>query len=165
MNAFLVDGSTIIRDRFKRMLAVMDEVKVIGEAGGIHEAMDGIRKQKPDVVFLDLPSSKGDELEMLQGLKDVKPAPALIIMTDDLHPLVHQKYLEAGADFLFDKSTEFEQVVPALKQLISKRVTTVGRSHKSPRRWRDASETHSRVTKPFASTMLIFERGHYGKDS
>ena len=118
MNAFLVDGSTIIRDRFKRMLAVMEEVKVIGEAGGIQEAMDGIRKQKPDVVLLDLPSSKGDGLEMLQRLKKAKPAPAVIIMTDDLHPLVHQKYLEAGADFLFDKSTEFEQVVPALKQLI-----------------------------------------------
>ena len=118
MNAFLVDGSTIIRDRFKRMLAVMDEVKVIGEAGGIHEAMDGIRKQKPDVVLLDVPMSKGDGLEMLQRLKKVEPAPAVIIMTDDLHPLVHQTYLEAGADFLFDKSTEFEQVVPALKQLI-----------------------------------------------
>jgi two-component system response regulator DevR len=126
MNAFLVDGSTIIRDRFKRMLAVMKQVQVIGEAGGIHEAMDGIRLQKPDVVLLDLPSSKGDGLEMLQCLKNVKPAPAVIIMTDDLHPLVHQKYLEAGADFLFDRSTEFEQVVPALIQLISRRVTTVG---------------------------------------
>jgi DNA-binding NarL/FixJ family response regulator len=80
--------------------------------------MDAIRKQKPDVVLLDLPSPKGDGLEMLQRLKKAQPAPAVIIMTDDLHPLVHQKYLEAGADFLFDKSTEFEHVVPALKQLI-----------------------------------------------
>ena len=118
MNVFLVNGSTIIRDRFKRMLALMEEVDVIGEAGGIQEAMDAIRKQKPDVVLLDIPSSKGDGLKMLQRLKKAKPAPAVIMMTDDLHPLVHQKYLEAGAGFLFDKSTEFEQVVPALKQLI-----------------------------------------------
>ena len=118
MNVFLVDDSAIIRERLKRMLAIMEQVKVIGEAGVVPQAMDAILEQKSDVVLLDIPSSKGDGLKMLQRLKKAKPAPAVIIMTEDLHPLVRQKYLEAGADFLFDKSTEFEQVVPALKQLI-----------------------------------------------
>jgi len=118
MNVFLVDDSAIIRERLKRMLAIMEQVKVIGEAGVVPQAMDAILEQKSDVVLLDIPSSKGDGLKMLQRLKKAKPAPAVIIMTEDLHPLVRQKYLEAGADFLFDKPTEFEQVVPALKQLI-----------------------------------------------
>jgi hypothetical protein len=53
MNVFLVDDSIIIRERLKRLLAIMEEVKVIGEARAFHETMDAILKQKPDVVLLE----------------------------------------------------------------------------------------------------------------
>ncbi len=118
MHVFLVDDSVIIRERLKRMLAMVEDVEVIGEAGGVPEALDAILKQKPDVVLLDIPFSFGSGLAMLQSLKKAKPAPAVIILTNDPYPQYRQKCLEAGADFVFVKSTEFDQVVPALKQLI-----------------------------------------------
>ncbi len=118
MHVFLVDDSVIIRERLKRMLAMVEDVEVIGEAGGVPEALDAILKQKPDVVLLDIPFPNGSGLAMLQSLKRAKPAPAVIILTNDPYPPYRLKCLEAGADFVFVKSTEFDQVVPALKQLI-----------------------------------------------
>jgi DNA-binding NarL/FixJ family response regulator len=118
MNVFLVDDSAIIRERLKRMLAMVEEVAVTGEAGGVQTALDAISSLKTDVVLLGLPFCHGSGLALLQRLKKAEPAPTVIILTDDPYPLYRQKCLEAKADFVFVKSTEFDQVIPLLKQLV-----------------------------------------------
>ena len=118
MNVFLVDDSVVIRQRLRRLLADVQDVQVVGEAGEVKEATDAILEQKPDVVLLDIHLFNGNGIEVLQRLKHEKPAPAVIILTNYPYPQYRQKCLEAGADFFFVKSTEFDQVVPALKQLI-----------------------------------------------
>ncbi len=120
LRIFLVDDSVVIRDRLKRLLADMKEVTVIGESGNAPEATNAIIKQKPDVVLLDIHLLDGSGIEVLQRLKQAKPAPAVIILTNYPYPQYRQKCLEAGADFFFVKSSEFDQVVPALKQLIQR---------------------------------------------
>ncbi len=121
MRIFLVDDSAVIRQRLKRLLADMKEVTVIGEAGAAQEATDAILEQKPDVVLLDIHLLDGSGIDVLQNLKNAKPAPAVIILTNYPYPQYRQKCLETGADFFFVKSTEFDQVVPALKQLIQQK--------------------------------------------
>ena len=91
---------------------------MVGESGEVKEATDAILVQKPDVVLLDIHLFNGNGIDVLQRLKKEKPAPAVIILTNYPYPQYRQKCLEAGADFFFVKSTEFDQVVPALKQLI-----------------------------------------------
>jgi len=118
MKVFLVDDSLIMRQRLRRLLTDVHEVQVIGEAGEVQEATDAILKQKPDVVLLDIHLFNGNGIDVLQRLKKEKPAPAVIILTNYPYPQYRQKCLEAGADFFFVKSTEFDQVVPAMKQLI-----------------------------------------------
>ena len=118
MNVFLVDDSLVIRQRLRRLLGELQDVQVIGEAGEVQEATDAILKQKPDVVLLDIHLFNGNGIDVLQRLKRENPSPAVIILTNYPYPQYRQKCLEAGADFFFVKSTEFDQVVPALKQLI-----------------------------------------------
>lgn len=118
MKVFLVDDSLVIRQRLKRLLADVEEVQVIGEAEEVQEATDAILKQKPDVVLLDIHLFNGNGIDVLQRLKKEKPAPAVIMLTNYPYPQYRQKCLDAGADFFFVKSTEFDQVVPALRKLI-----------------------------------------------
>lgn len=117
MKVFVVDDSVVIRQRLKRMLGDDADTQVIGEAGDAHAATAAILEQKPDVVLLDIHLLDGSGIEVLQTLKKQKPAPAVIILTDYPYPEYRQLCLEAGADFFFVKSTEFDQVVPALKKL------------------------------------------------
>ncbi|CAG0985921.1 partial DNA-binding transcriptional activator DevR/DosR, partial [Anaerolineae bacterium] len=107
--------------RLKRLLADVQEIQVIGETGNAQEAPDAILKQKPDVVLLDIHLLNGSGIDVLQSLKKSMPTLAVIILTNYPYPQYRQKCLEAGADFFFVKSTQFDQVVPALKQLIQKR--------------------------------------------
>ncbi len=133
MKVFLVDDSMVIRQRLKRLLADVQDVQVIGEAGEVQEATDAILERKPDVVLLDIHLFSGNGIDVLERLKREKPAPAVIILTDYPYPQYRQKCIEAGADFFFVKSTEFDQVVPALKQLLQQTHDQQGGRHGSPK--------------------------------
>ena len=119
MKIFLVDDSAVIRQRLTRLIAEIKEVTVIGESANAQEAIVAILKQKPDVVLLDIHLlDDGSGIQVLQTIKQSKPAPKVIMLTNYPYPQYRQKCLEAGADFFFVKSTEFDQVVPALRNMI-----------------------------------------------
>ena len=117
MKVFVVDDSVVIRERLKRLVADVPDVQVIGEAGDAQIAVAAILAQKPDVVLLDIHILNGNGIDVLQRLKQERVAPAVIILTDYPFPEYRQLCLNAGADFFFVKSTEFEQLVPALQKL------------------------------------------------
>ena len=126
MKVFLVDDSVVIRQRLKRMLADLKEVQVTGEAGDADQATQAIKDSKPDVVLLDIHLIGGSGIDVLEKVKREQPAPAVIILTNYPYPQYRQKCLDAGADFFFVKSTEFDKVVPALQELIHHSVPQTG---------------------------------------
>ncbi len=117
MKVFVVEESAVIRQRLKRLLAEVPQLQVVGEAGDAHVALAAILEQRPDVVLLDIHMFNGKGIDVLQRLKQERVAPAVIILTDYPYPEYRQLCLAAGADFFLDRSTEFEQIVPALRQL------------------------------------------------
>ena len=123
MKVFLVDDSVVIRERLKRMLVDVTGVHVIGEAGEVQEAITAIIEMKPDVVLLDIHLFNGSGITVLQRLKKEVPAPAVIILTNYPYPQYREKCLQAGADYFFNKSSEFDQVIPALKQIRKRTLT------------------------------------------
>ncbi|OGO35687.1 MAG: hypothetical protein A2Z03_01775 [Chloroflexi bacterium RBG_16_56_8] len=122
MKVFVVDDSVVIRERLKRLVADVPDVQVIGEAGDAQIAVAAILAQKPDVVLLDIHILNGNRIDVLQRLKQERVAPAVIILTDYPFPEYRQLCLNAGADFFFVKSTEFDQLVPALQKLSQQKV-------------------------------------------
>jgi DNA-binding NarL/FixJ family response regulator len=121
MKIFVVDDSVVIRERLKRLLADVPDALVIGEAADAQIALAAILEQKPDVVLLDIHILNGNGIDVLQRLKQEQVAPAVIILTDYPYPEYRQLCLAAGADYFLVKSTEFEQLVPALQQLSQKK--------------------------------------------
>ena len=118
MKVFIVEDSLILRQRLVDMLSELSEIEIIGEAGDKTEAIDSIRRLKPDVVILDIRLPKGNGIEVLQNIKKGKVPPTVIMLTNYPYPQYRKKCLEAGAEFFFDKSSEFERIPQVLKQLI-----------------------------------------------
>jgi DNA-binding NarL/FixJ family response regulator len=118
MKVFLVDDSIIIRQRLKRLLAAVQDVQIIGEAASELEATDAIEKHNPDLVLLDIHLLDGNGIAVLRHLKKGKRAPKVIILTDYPYPQYRHECIEAGADFFFIKSSEFDQVVPTLIEIL-----------------------------------------------
>jgi DNA-binding NarL/FixJ family response regulator len=120
MKVFIADDSTIIRERLKNMLLEVPDVRIAGEARAADEAIRSIKKSKPDAVILDLRMPGGNGIDVLNGVKTGNTAPVIIILTNYPYPQYRKKCMEAGADYFFDKSTDFEKILEVLKKLIQK---------------------------------------------
>ena len=118
MKIFIVDDSEIVIERLKTMLSEVKEVEVIGQAHNPFDAINGIRTLHPDAVILDLQMPGGSGMGVLLSIKRDDSAPTVLILTNYPYPQYRKKCMEAGADFFFDKSTEFERVPEVFKELI-----------------------------------------------
>lgn len=119
MKVVLVEDSLIIRERLKQMLSEIEEIEIVGEEQDEIEAVESIRKLKPDAVILDIRLHEGSGINVLREIKKDEPSPAVIMLTNYPHPLYRMKCIYTGAEFFLDKSTEFEQIPVLLRQMIA----------------------------------------------
>ena len=120
MRVFVVDDSAVVRERLIDMLSETAGVQVIGQAKDVHEATAGIGRLKPDAVILDIRMPNGSGIDVLEKIKSGKTPPMVIMLTNYPYPQYRKKCIEAGADFFFDKSTEFEKVMDVIKESIER---------------------------------------------
>ena len=119
MKVFIADDSQVIRERLSALLSDIEGIEVIGEAKDGLEGRDAILKQKPDVVILDLRMPWRNGLDMLRDIKESNPDIKVIILTNYPYPQYRRRCMEEGADYFFNKSSEFEKVPEVLAKLIS----------------------------------------------
>lgn len=117
MKVFIVDDSRAFRKELINLLSKLKEAKIVGQAKDSGEAMEAIRKLKPDAVILGIPIPGGNGIRLVKNIKKNKLAPIVIILTHYPYRQYREKYMDAGADFFFDKSTEFEKVIDVLKKV------------------------------------------------
>ena len=117
MRVFIADDSQIMRERLKEMLSETPGVEIIGEAGQGGEAIRDIIESKPDVVILDIRMPGGNGIDVLQAIKKGDPAPTVIMLTNYPYPQYRKKCMGLGADYFFDKYSEFERLMEMIEQL------------------------------------------------
>lgn len=118
IKVFIVDDSAIVRERLSEMLSEFPEVEITGKTGDPSEALDDICKLNPDVVILDIRLPGRSGIDLLPDVKKVESVPVVIILTNYPYPQYREKCMDAGADYFFNKSTEFDKIGEVLKQLI-----------------------------------------------
>ncbi len=119
MKVFIADDSQVIRERLSALLSDIEGIEVIGEAKDGLEGRDAILEQKPDVVIVDLRMPWQNGLDMLRDIKESNPDIKVIILTNYPYPQYRRRCMEEGADYFFNKSSEFEKVPEVLAKLIS----------------------------------------------
>ena len=100
------------------MVALIDELgrfDVVGVAKTGSEVIDGVAELRPDVLILDMAMPGGGGFNVLQAVKQQPSTPLVIVLTN--HPAYRKRCLEAGADYFFDKSAEFDQLLALLERL------------------------------------------------
>ena len=117
MKIFIADDSSGIRERLGNMISEIAGAEVIGCAKNGLEAIDGITHLNPDVVILDIQLPIRNGIEVLHSIRHRQITSKVIILTNYPFPQYRQRCIEEGADYFFDKSTEFEKVQTLLEQL------------------------------------------------
>lgn len=115
LKALIVDDEPIARDVLREELEEVGSVEIVGEADNGATALDLIRAQRPDVVFLDLQMPNMGGFDVVRQLGDVDHLPSVIIVT------AYDKYaieaFEAGAiDYLL-KPVGQERLVQAVERV------------------------------------------------
>jgi DNA-binding NarL/FixJ family response regulator len=117
VRVLLVDDSTIVRERLKAMISEVPKVETISQAKDQVEAMELLNKLNPEVVVLDIQMPGGSGIDLLRKLKKRKQPPLAIVLTNLSDSQYRKKCMDAGADFFFDKSSDFNKVNEVLRQL------------------------------------------------
>jgi len=121
LKVLIVEDSEVVTKRLRSMLKEMPEVSIVGEAMNATEAFAIHGLMNPDVVLLDINLPGMNGVEVLKEIKKLNGDTKVMMLTNysDLH---HRKRCkEAGADYFFDKSIEFEKVPDTLTQINSLR--------------------------------------------
>ncbi len=117
MRLFIADDSEILRVRLVDMLSEIEGIEIIGQAQESLEAIESIQKLNPHVVILDIRMPQWNGIKVLEEIKKNLQSPKVIIFTNYPYPQYRKKYMDAGADFIFNKSTEFEKLIDTVKYL------------------------------------------------
>ncbi|MCU0858673.1 MAG: response regulator, partial [Pontiellaceae bacterium] len=116
MRILVADDSQPIRQRLVERLSGLPGV-CVAEAENTTDALQQIEIFAPDVAVLDIRMPGGGGIKVLGEIKTKHPSVIVMIVTSYPYAQYRRKCLEAGADFFFDKSTEFEQVAEIVRQL------------------------------------------------
>ena len=117
IRVLLVDDQTLVRQGVRSLLALADDINVVGEASDGAEALVMVPKLQPDVLLLDLRMPKVNGLEVLKSLAEqgIQP-PTLILTTFDDDELVLAG-IEAGAKGYLLKDVALNDLLDAVRSL------------------------------------------------
>jgi DNA-binding NarL/FixJ family response regulator len=117
MNIIIADDSKILRQRIINLLKEIKGIKVIAEADNSHQAIQLVEELHPDLIVLDIRMPDGSGLEVLKMMKKKNLSVLKLVLTNYPLEQYRKKCQELGADYFFDKSTEFEQMFKVVQKL------------------------------------------------
>ena len=117
INVLLADDHVLVRNGIKSMLESEADISVVGEASDGAEAVESVKKLKPDIVILDIRMPRMTGLEAAAKLRQAVPAVKSVILSmHDSEEYVIEA-LNAGAFGYLLKDTDKFEFIKALKQI------------------------------------------------
>ncbi|MBI1907256.1 MAG: response regulator transcription factor [Rhodocyclales bacterium] len=113
----LVDDQTLVRSGIRGLLALTDDIQVIGEASDGDEAVRVIATMNPDVVLLDVRMPGCSGIEVLKTLKGKERLPPTILLTTFDDDEAFLEGMRAGARGFLLKDISLERLAEAIRDL------------------------------------------------
>ena len=117
MKVLIVDDSAVVRVRLADLLLEVEGVESVTQAENGQQALELVKSLKPDVAIVDVRMPRRSGIDLLEDVRKSKQTLKVIMLTNYPTPENREKCLSLGADYFFDKSSEIEEVVNALKYL------------------------------------------------
>jgi two-component system, NarL family, invasion response regulator UvrY len=116
MRILLVDDHTIVRSGLRNLLTAVVNARIIEAATG-RDALSCYRKERPDLVLLDLnlPGSIGG-LELLRRMLLEDKAARILVLSMHTEPLFVSRAMELGARGYLSKNASSEELLTAVRR-------------------------------------------------
>jgi DNA-binding NarL/FixJ family response regulator len=110
MQVFLVEDSTLVRERLEAMLARVPGTAIVGRASTATDAIRDILATRPQLVVLDVQLAQGSGFDVLRELHARAPELPVVMLSNYSSDPYRQIAERFGARGFFDKSKDFERV-------------------------------------------------------
>jgi DNA-binding NarL/FixJ family response regulator len=113
LRALIVEDSPVILDNLIATLEELADVEVIGTAADEASALKWIREspQAFDMMIIDIFLKSGTGLAVLREALAADLPARCVVLTNYATPDIRQRCKELGADRVFDKSSELEELI------------------------------------------------------
>jgi two-component system, NarL family, invasion response regulator UvrY len=116
MKILLVDDHAVVRAGIHRVLAGDAAVSVLEAASG-QEALAIYRRERPDLVVLDLYIADSSGLELIRRLVHLDKSATIVVLSMQSEPVFAARALQAGARGYVSKSASADEFVDAVRRV------------------------------------------------
>jgi DNA-binding NarL/FixJ family response regulator len=121
LHVFLVEDATPVRRRIAEAFSAIPDVTVVGEAEDTATARAEIATSGADVAVVDLRLTASSGIDLIARLTREQPAVVTLVLTNHASLPFRAACQHAGADFFFDKTSEFDAACHAIEALVKER--------------------------------------------
>ena len=118
MNILIVDDSELIRTTLQRMIVPFTNGSKIQSAQNVGEAILCLNNTQFGIIILDIKIPGGSGFDVLKEAKKKKPASMVIMLTNYATEAYRKRATKEGADYFFDKSTDYEELIKVINDKI-----------------------------------------------
>lgn len=128
VSTFIVEDSPVIRDNLIAALEEMADVKVVGAVADENEAVRWLQQStsRCDLIIIDIFLRQGSGLGVLRAVSEAGLAAHSVVLTNYATPEMRRRCRELGADRVFDKSQELDELIAYCAQLADGTATAPG---------------------------------------
>jgi DNA-binding NarL/FixJ family response regulator len=117
ITVLLAEDHTIVREGFRKMLELEDDLAVVGEAQDGRQAVALVNKLRPAVVLMDIAMPLLNGLEATRQVLKAVPATKVLILSAHSDDAYVQSATESGASGFLLKQTSAHDVCRAIREV------------------------------------------------
>jgi DNA-binding NarL/FixJ family response regulator len=117
ITVLLAEDHTIVREGFRKMLELEDDLEVVGEAQDGRQAVILVNKLHPAIVLMDIAMPQLNGLEATRQVLKTSPAPKVVMLSAHSDDAYVQSATEAGAVGFLLKQTSAHDVCRAIREV------------------------------------------------
>lgn len=117
----IVDDHKLIREMWVRLFAEKPGTEITGQAAALDEAIELIKKIRPDIVLLDINLAEDSGMDAVPEIRKYSPHTKIIAVSMHNQPAFARKMLTLGAKAYVTKNSSHEEIFNAVDEVLKGR--------------------------------------------
>lgn len=115
----IVEDHPIVRKGFIMLINQEHDMNVVGEAEGVHSAIQLLSTTQADLMLIDLSLHDGNGIELIKTVKNLRPDLYILVVSLHEENVYAERAIRAGAGGYIMKSEATENILTAIREVLN----------------------------------------------